>query len=179
MTIPTPDFRFITQAQFRISPGPGWEWPVPLPGGDDAPVGTWPTPEYLAMRTALAAALLRDAPTLSYEDATGAGPRSLTVVSVASEIPTQADSTGTGLAPGAVVFDTGCFNPVAGQGPGARLGEWLAWVEFAYNGGQAGVQLQSLDLLSVQPVGEGEGEGGMCELTGGALYVRSDAPAND
>lgn len=179
MTTPAPAmFRFITRAWFRISPGPGWVWPVPLPGGDDAPVGIWPTPEYVAMRDALAGALTGDAPTLSYEDATGGGPRSLQVVSVSSEIPTRADSTGTALASGTLVFDTACFNPVVGAGPGARLGEWLAWVEFSYGGGQAGVQLQSLDLLTVQPVsGDGEG-GGMCEPTGGRLYLRSAEPAN-
>jgi len=84
MSTPVPQnwFRFTTRAWFRLSPGPGWAWPpVPIPA-DDKPVSGWPSPEYLALKAALSAGLLRDSPTLNYEDAMGGGPRSLMVTGV-------------------------------------------------------------------------------------------------
>lgn len=171
-------FLFHTRARFRVSPGPGWPW-APRPPGDvpeDQPTPGWPTPEYTAMKEALGAALLRDAPTLNYEQP-GQGPRSLKVRSVTAEVPFGPDDTGTALTVGSVAFETACFNPEEGAGPGTRLGEWLSWVEFSYGGGSAGVQLQSLSLVSARAVDADAGLS-MCAMTGSALYVRSEAVAN-
>lgn len=175
-------FLFQTRATFRISPGPGWVWPVSPPSaGPDRPVPGWPTEEYLEMTAALSDALTQGAPTLSYTDPVWGGPVSLVVKNVFTEIPLRVDATGTGMGMGTVGFETACFGPEATStaGPGARLGEWLSWVDFTYQGGSAGVQLLSLELMSVSQIGTGGSEGGeggygmMCEpMLGGPLYVR-------
>lgn len=168
-------FEFTARGRFRISPGPGWAWPqVPTVASSspDRPTPGWPTAEYTAMQDAVNAALLRGGPTLNYQDPLGGGPRSLVVKDVRVALPTRVDDTGTALTAGTVVFQTACLNPVANAGPGAKLGEWLAWVEVTYLSGRAAVQVLTLDAVDARQVDQDAPGLSYCAMTGGRLFVR-------